>query len=183
MPCAFAVPAKPFATPGPLIQNVTKAAEIGGGALHDCLPDGRKPGTVSTTAIELVSVTKVFGVEMAVTVLDDVSLAIRHNQSFIHPERPGCGKTTGLYQTAGSDMSDRIAVLQAGSIEQPGTPDEIDERPVNTFVADCVYMVEFEESPDLTVHEQNVTGRAENLRPGDSPFLGIAPGAPRMLPD
>ena len=183
MPRTFAVPAKPFATPGPLIQNVTKAAEIGGGALHDCLPDGRKPGTVSTTAIELVSVTKVFGVEMTVTALDDVSLAIPHNQSFIHPEPPGCGKTTGLCLTAGADMSDRIAVLQAGSIEQPGTSGEIEERPVNRFVADCVHRVKFEESPDLTVHEQNVTGRSENLRPGDSRFPGIAPGAPRMLPD
>ncbi len=84
MPRAFAVPAKPFATPGPLIQNVTKAAEIGGGALHDCLPDGRKPGTVSTTAIEFVSVAKVFGVEMTVTSLWPFGTT---NPSFIRSRR------------------------------------------------------------------------------------------------
>ncbi len=80
-------------------------------------------------------------------------------------------------------MSNRIAVLQSGSTQQFGTPDEIHERPVNRFVADCVYRVEFEENPGLTGHEQNVTGRTENLRPGDSLFLGIAPGAVRVLPD
>ena len=49
--------------------------------------------------------------------------------------------------------------------------------------ADLVYRVEFEEGPELTVREQNVTGWVESIGPGDSLFSGIATGAPRMLPD
>ncbi|MFI4987085.1 MAG: ABC transporter ATP-binding protein [Alphaproteobacteria bacterium] len=51
------------------------------------------------------------------------------------------GKTT-IYvthdQTEALALSDRIAVLSAGRIEQIGTPREIYERPATTFVADFI---------------------------------------------
>ena len=93
MPRACAATAKSFATPEPLIQYVTKAAKNVGGALHDCLPDGRKPGTA---ALEPVSVTKVPGVEMAVTAPDDVFRVVGGNEFFTPLGPSGCGKTTLL---------------------------------------------------------------------------------------
>ena len=51
-------------------------------------------------------------------------------------------RTTFVYVTHDQDealsMSDRIAVMNAGSIEQLGTPREIYERPQTSFVADFV---------------------------------------------
>ena len=35
-------------------------------------------------------------------------------------------------------MSDRIAVMQAGKVEQLGTPEELYERPATRFVADFI---------------------------------------------
>ena len=35
-------------------------------------------------------------------------------------------------------MSDRIAVMNAGQVEQLGTPEELYERPASRFVADFI---------------------------------------------
>lgn len=61
---------------------------------------------------------------------------------------------TVIYVTHDQDealsMSDKIAVMRAGQIEQVGTPWEIYFKPVNTFVADFVGTVNF---LDVTVED------------------------------
>ena len=64
-------------------------------------------------------------------------------------------------------MSDRIAVMHAGKVEQLGTPEELYERPTSRFVADFIG------STNL------LSGRGRGRRPR-SPVIGRAgPGRPR----
>jgi spermidine/putrescine transport system ATP-binding protein len=73
-------------------------------------------------------------------------------------------------------MSDRIAVMSGGQVQQLGTPREIYEAPVNRFVADFIGETNIIEADVQTVHE----GMA-SLRLGDGPTLtcpaaGQSPG-------
>jgi len=82
-------------------------------------------------------------------------------------------------------LSDRVAVMNAGHIEQVGTPDEIYERPRSRFVADFIGLSDFLEGKLLTVDG----GRAvmqlagveltvpvwPEMRPGQSVLLFIRP--------
>lgn len=65
---------------------------------------------------------------------EEVQLEIKHFQ-----QRLG---TTVIYVTHDQDealtMSDRVAVINDGRLEQIGTPEDLYERPVNSFVADFV---------------------------------------------
>ena len=83
------------------------------------------------TAIELRSVTKVFGAggDTAVTALDDVSLDIRDNEFFTLLGPSGCGKTTLLRLIAGFERvtSGEILLFGDGVLDLPPH-----RRPVNT---------------------------------------------------
>src|SRR5207237_3305948 len=48
-------------------------------------------------------------------------------------------------------MSDRIAVMNAGRIEQVGSPSEIYERPATSFVADFIGRMNFFSDPARTL--------------------------------
>jgi len=105
--------------------------------------------------VELRAVTRRFG---GVSAVDRVDLEILHAEflSLLGPS--GCGKTTTLRLIAGFErpdagsihigfvyvthdqeealaMSDRVAVMNAGRIEQLGTPQDVYDRPATTFVA------------------------------------------------
>jgi putative spermidine/putrescine transport system ATP-binding protein len=65
---------------------------------------------------------------------EHMQLEIKHIQSRL--------KRTVIYVTHDQEealvMSDRIAVMNEGSIEQVGTPDELYEKPANKFVAEFI---------------------------------------------
>jgi len=83
-------------------------------------------------------------------------------------------------------MSDRIAVLEAGRVQQVGTPGDIYLRPVNRFVADFIGETNFVDArvdavDETTVHlvidrSLRVTaGRIEGLSIGDVATASIRP--------
>ncbi|WP_424928901.1 ABC transporter ATP-binding protein [Amaricoccus tamworthensis] len=92
-------------------------------------------------------------------------------------------KTTIVYvthdQVEAMTMADRIVVMNAGNIEQVGTPLELYDRPMNRFVA------EFLGSPSMNMLPGEITGAAGalSLRLADGSHialpgrdLGLAPG-------
>ncbi|SHO57915.1 ABC transporter ATP-binding protein [Vibrio quintilis] len=73
-------------------------------------------------------------------------------------------------------MSDRIAVMSKGYVQQTGSPKEIYEAPVNRFVADFIG-----ETNLLDVEVQSVTdGSAQIILPGGHPFS--CPAAAKVNP-
>jgi putative spermidine/putrescine transport system ATP-binding protein len=82
---------------------------------------------------------------------EHMQLELKHIQSRL--------KRTVIYVTHDQEealvMSDRIAVLNEGKLQQIGTPDELYERPVNRFVAGFIGESNFLEG--------RVTGKKEDL--------------------
>ena len=80
-------------------------------------------------------------------------------------------------------MSDRIAVLNGGTIQQVGAPREVYERPVNAFVArfmghDNLYPISTRQGGRLTTALGTLTAEA----PGDGELLLIRPETLDLLP-
>ncbi len=73
-------------------------------------------------------------------------------------------------------LSDRIAVMSAGAIQQVGNPQDIYESPVNRFVADFIGESNLLEA---TLVDQNNTQLTCAL-PGGTQIMVDAPGAPRI---
>jgi spermidine/putrescine transport system ATP-binding protein len=83
-------------------------------------------------------------------------------------------------------MSDRIAVMNAGRVQQVGTPEEIYNYPANHFVADFIGDTNFLEGKVTSLHEdrtvlrvgrEEVTAARSNtpLMPGDKVTMVIRP--------
>jgi ABC-type Fe3+/spermidine/putrescine transport system ATPase subunit len=101
---------------------------------------------------------------------EHMQLELKHLQRHLH--------VTVVYVTHDQDealtMSDRVAVMQRGRIEQVGAPGELYERPVNRFVADFLGDSNFLEgtvvrSVDATCHVVRTGGGLE--------FCGVAASA------
>jgi ABC-type Fe3+/spermidine/putrescine transport system ATPase subunit len=75
-------------------------------------------------------------------------------------------------------MSDRVAVLNAGHIEQVGTPDEIYDLPQSRFVADFIGLSEFLAGTLSAVHteERTATVAVDGLEIHVSAMPEMAPG-------
>jgi ABC-type Fe3+/spermidine/putrescine transport system ATPase subunit len=75
---------------------------------------------------------------------------------------------TGVYvthdQAEALAMSDRVAVMNAGHIEQIGTPDEIYESPHSKFVADFIGLSNFIRGKVLSVANEQVTVAVDGLQ-------------------
>ena len=88
-------------------------------------------------------------------------------------------------QTEAMNMSDRIAVMNEGVIEQLGTAEEIYSRPASRFVADFVGQINLlagrvvgEEGEWIVVEAAGVRVRASNqdsVRPDNEVSIGIRP--------
>ncbi len=63
-------------------------------------------------------------------------------------------------------LSDRVAVMRAGRIEQVGTPDEIYDRPQSRFVADFIGLSDFLEGQvtDIDLTDATATVTVEGLK-------------------
>jgi putative spermidine/putrescine transport system ATP-binding protein len=59
-------------------------------------------------------------------------------------------------------MSNRIAIMNAGRIEQIGSPNEVYERPANKFVADFIGESNFLEGTVVSVERKNLLIRTES---------------------
>jgi len=78
-------------------------------------------------------------------------------------------------------LSDRIAVMQGGRVEQLGTPEELYDRPRNRFVAGFIGTTNILDGEVVSVGEQ---GAIVRLGTGEScvgPLDGLAPGRPVEL--
>jgi ABC-type Fe3+/spermidine/putrescine transport system ATPase subunit len=78
-------------------------------------------------------------------------------------------------------MSDRIAVINHGRIEQVGAPVDLYDRPVNRFVASFVGETNFLEATAVGIEAGTVVANLGNRRVravGNGP---VAPGAPLIL--
>ncbi len=92
-------------------------------------------------------------------------------------------------QVEAMTMADRIVVLQAGKIEQIGTPMELYQQPTNLFVAGFIGSPRMNFLP-VTLHQSTLLGTtislrdgtslyaplvSESSRPGDQLTLGVRP--------
>jgi len=91
-------------------------------------------------------------------------------------------------------LSDRIVVMEAGRVQQEGSPFEIYARPANRFVADFIGRVNFVEGRVVSVGTNaarlNVRNRLLDLpmprtplRPGETATLVVRPETIRIVPN
>lgn len=106
----------------------------------------RKPAQLSGGQRQRVALARALAPEPEVLLLDEPlsALDLKLRQA-MRDELRNLQRDTGITfvfvthdQEEALDMSDRIAVLGAGEVQQIGTPTQIYEEPVNRFVADFV---------------------------------------------
>jgi spermidine/putrescine transport system ATP-binding protein len=145
--------------------------------------DKRKPAQLSGGQRQRVALARALVNSPAVLLLDEPLGALdlklrREMQAELKRIQRDVG-ITFLYVTHDQDeamsMSDRIAVMRDGMIEQIGAPSEVYERPVNAFVAGFVGI--------SNVIEATVAGREGDLTRVDSPEVGPIriPGQPDSI--
>ncbi|MEJ8475721.1 ABC transporter ATP-binding protein [Roseibium algae] len=134
----------------------------------------RKPGQMSGGQQQRVALARALAPRPEVLLLDEPlsALDLKLRQA-VRVELKALQRETGIAfifvthdQEEALTMSDRIAVMSSGRVQQIGTPREIYESPVNRFVADFIG-----ETNLLDVDVQSVTdGMAQIVLPGGSAF-------------
>lgn len=131
----------------------------------------RKPAQLSGGQRQRVALARALAPEPEVLLLDEPlsALDLKLRQA-MRDELRALQRDTGITfvfvthdQEEALDMSDRIAVLGSGEVQQLGTPTEIYEEPVNRFVADFVGETNFLEVQVL----ESASGRATIRTPFD----------------
>src|SRR5678815_5380001 len=85
-------------------------------------------------------------------------------------------------------MSDRIAVMNAGQVEQLGTPEELYERPASRFVADFIGTTNLlRATVDTDGHARLESGEPVAIHhnghaPGTSIEISVRPESIRLVP-
>ncbi|MFN8223797.1 MAG: ABC transporter ATP-binding protein [Gaiellales bacterium] len=105
--------------------------------------EGRKPGQLSGGQQQRVALARALVNEPAALLLDEplgaLDLKLRKEMQLELKEIQSRTSTTFVYVTHDQEealtMSDRIAVMNNGIVEQIGTPEEIYEHPATSFVA------------------------------------------------
>ena len=127
-------------TPKQEAQDRTRRAAAAAGCDHllDRLPGQLSGGEQQRVALAraLVREPDVFLLDEPLSNLDaELRVETRSELRALHQRVGGTMVHVTHDQTEAMVLGDRIAVLQAGRIEQIGTPDEIWSRPATTFVA------------------------------------------------
>lgn len=142
----------------------------------------RKPDQLSGGQRQRIALARALAPEPEVLLLDEPlsALDLKLRQA-MRDELRTLQRDTGITfvfvthdQEEALDMSDRIAVLGGGEVQQLGTPSEIYEEPSNRFVADFVGETNFVEVEVLDATETSATVR--------TPFGPVitAPSSTRM---
>jgi ABC-type sugar transport system ATPase subunit len=86
-------------------------------------------------------------------------------------------------------MADRIAVLEAGRLQQLGTPEDVYDRPANTFVARFVgtppmnlWSATVDDAGEVTVEDVAIGQAASSAVRGREVTVGVRPESVRLLP-
>ena len=151
--------------------------------VHMSAMAGRKPGQLSGGQRQRVALARALAPEPEILLLDEPlsALDLKLRQA-MRDELRNLQRDTGITfvfvthdQEEALDMSDRIAVLGAGEVQQIGTPTAIYEEPVNRFVADFVGETNFLDVEVLETREGLATVRSP---------LGVfeAPATARLQP-
>jgi multiple sugar transport system ATP-binding protein len=125
----------------------------------------RKPRQLSGGQRQRVALGRAIVREPAVFLLDeplsnlDAKLRVqtRAELSRLHQRLSGTFIYVTHDQTEAMTMATRIAVMNEGTLQQLGTPQELYERPANTFVAGFIG------SPAMNFFEMTVTGTHDNM--------------------
>jgi spermidine/putrescine transport system ATP-binding protein len=142
----------------------------------------RKPAQLSGGQRQRIALARALAPEPEVLLLDEPlsALDLKLRQA-MRDELRTLQRDTGITfvfvthdQEEALDMSDRIAVLGGGEVQQIGTPTEIYEEPVNRFVADFVGETNF---LDVEVLE-TAAGQATIRTPFGMAITVPAPGKP-----
>jgi len=157
---------------GLMVRRVSRSDRSSrvGNALHTMRLDGydaRKPSELSGGQRQRVALARALVNRPRVLLLDEPLGALdRKLREEMQGELKEIQHEVGITfifvthdQHEALSMSDRIAVFNAGRVEQVGTPAEIYERPATPFVADFVGTTNVIEA-DLAIR---VTGRPERL--------------------
>jgi iron(III) transport system ATP-binding protein len=106
-------------------------------------------------------------------------------------------RITSIYvthdQAEAMALSDRIVVMEAGRVQQEGTPFEVYARPANRFVADFIGRVNFLEGRVISSSPESVSidvrgralelyGRRAAVRPGEPAILVVRPETLQLSP-
>lgn len=127
----------------------------------------RKPAQLSGGQRQRIALARALAPEPMVLLLDEPlsALDLKLRQA-MRDELRTLQRDTGITfvfvthdQEEALDMSDRIAVLGSGEIQQIGTPAQIYEEPTNRFVADFVGETNFLEVEVLESTQQSATVR------------------------
>ena len=178
-------------TPRQEAQDRTRRAAAAAGCDHllDRLPGQLSGGEQQRVALAraLVREPDVFLLDEPLSNLDaELRVETRSELRALHQRVGGTMVHVTHDQTEAMVLGDRIAVLQAGRIEQIGTPDEVWSRPATTFVARFVGSPAMNLIPAPLARSlldppagQNATVDSDRL--GDPGLLaGFRPGAVRL---
>ncbi|WP_324651895.1 ABC transporter ATP-binding protein [Georgenia sp. H159] len=122
-----------------------KAVSVAGGLALDGLTE-RRPNQLSGGQQQRVALARAVAIEPEVLLLDeplsnlDARLRLEA-RTFLKELQRDLGVTTVFVthdQAEALALADRIAVMKSGKLQQIGTPQEIFQRPANTFVASFI---------------------------------------------
>ena len=159
-----------------LVRRAAKMVELG-----DYLD--RKPKALSGGQRQRAALARAIVREPQVFLMDeplsnlDAKLRLTMRVQLKHIQRTL--QTTTIYvthdQTEATTLADRIVVMNRGRIQQIGTPEEIYNRPVNTFVASFIG------APPMNLIEGQVRDGCFRAGPISVPVQDGSDGGPRIL--